>query len=176
MLRFSQHTGRRMIGLAIGAVMACGQAAWAQNLTVMPIGQAWARNSVNVTIFRNDPITTAGDQQFAAYYNEQGNVVIAQRKLGETDWKTTVTALHGHVQDAHNDISLIADGELGDPNPVEAVRAVVERDGADAYSMVLVSTLPRLASRWLRLDVPSRIARATGLRVHHVEAPARVSR
>lgn len=111
MLRFSQHTGRRMIGLAIGAVMACGQAAWAQNLTVMPIGQAWARNSVNVTIFRNDPITTAGDQQFAAYYNEQGNVVIAQRKLGETDWKTTVTALHGHVQDAHNDISLIADGD-----------------------------------------------------------------
>ena len=73
-------------------------------------------------------------------------------------------------------VGFLADGELGDPNPVEAVRAVVERDGADTYSMVLVSTLPRVASRWLRIDVPSRIARATGLPMSHVEAPARVAR
>jgi hypothetical protein len=73
-------------------------------------------------------------------------------------------------------VGFLADGELGEPNPVEAVRAVVERDGVDTYSMVLVSTLPRMASRWLRIDVPSRIARATGLPVSHVEAPARVPR
>ncbi|HEX8322751.1 MAG TPA: BNR repeat-containing protein [Tepidisphaeraceae bacterium] len=81
------------------------------HVTLLPVGQAWARNSVNVAVFRNDPITTAGDQQFVSYYDADGRVVIAQRKLGDTAWKTTVTDLAGDVTDAHNVISMIADGD-----------------------------------------------------------------
>jgi hypothetical protein len=77
---------------------------------LMPIGNAWAQNSVNVTVFRADPITTAGDQQFAAYYNADRHVVIAHRTIGKPDWATTVTSLTGKVIDAHNGISIIADG------------------------------------------------------------------
>ena len=66
------------------------------------------------------------------------------------------------------------DGEIGGPSPVDAVNDLLLREGADAYDVVLVSTLPHAVSRWLRIDVPSRIARNTGIPVRHVEAPARV--
>ena len=79
--------------------------------TLMPMGDAWARDSINVTSFRNDPITTAGDQQYAAYYNADRHVVIARRTIGQTEWTTSVTALTGNTADAHNGISMIADGD-----------------------------------------------------------------
>jgi hypothetical protein len=78
---------------------------------LMPIGEAWAKNSINVTIFRNDPVTTFNDKQFAAWYNPEGRVVIASRTIGQTQWTTTVTNLKGNIKDAHNVISIIADGE-----------------------------------------------------------------
>jgi hypothetical protein len=68
------------------------------------------------------------------------------------------------------------DGEIGGPSPVESVDEVVQRDGPDAYDLILVSTLPHAVSRWLKIDAPSRIARRTGIRVRHVEAPDRVLR
>jgi hypothetical protein len=47
-----------------------------------------------------------------------------------------------------------ADGEIGDRDPVAAVRdAARGRDVAE----VILSTLPTGASRWLRQDVPSRL-------------------
>lgn len=80
------------------------------DVTTTALGPAWAANSINTVVFRNDPITTVGDQQFAAYYDAQGHVVIAQRTIGRGEWKTTTTALTGNIRDAHNAISLIADG------------------------------------------------------------------
>lgn len=76
----------------------------------MNLGPAWAANSINAVVFRNDPITTAGDQQFAAYYDATGHVVLAQRTIGQAEWRTTVTTLTGNIKDAHNAISLVADG------------------------------------------------------------------
>ena len=78
---------------------------------LMPLGPAWAANSVNATVFRNDPVTSHADRQYAAYYNGDGRVVIASRTLGQTDWKNTVTSLTGDVKDAHNGISIMADGQ-----------------------------------------------------------------
>ncbi|HYO08663.1 MAG TPA: BNR repeat-containing protein [Tepidisphaeraceae bacterium] len=77
---------------------------------LMPLGPAWAANSVNTTVFRNDPITTHADQQYAAYYDANGKVVIATRTIGQKEWKTTSTNLTGNIKDAHNGISIIADG------------------------------------------------------------------
>ena len=61
-----------------------------------------------------------------------------------------------------------AEGELGDPDPLAAVRAVLARE--DPFEEIIVSTLPSRLSRWLRMDLPSRIARATGIPVTPVEA------
>src|SRR5439155_5225139 len=83
----------------------------AQTTLLMPLGRAWASNSVNTAAFRHDPITTHGDQQYAAYYDADGRVVIATRTIGQTNWKTTVTDFRGNVKDAHDVISIISDGD-----------------------------------------------------------------
>jgi hypothetical protein len=104
-------TAKTRAGGAIVAVaLTAASAAAADDVKLMPLGDAWARNSVNVTVFRNDPITTAGDDQYAARYDADGHVVIAHRKLAEATWSETVTDLTGKVTDAHNVISMIADG------------------------------------------------------------------
>jgi hypothetical protein len=83
----------------------------AEQPLLMQIGDAWAQNSINTTVFRNDPVTTFGDKQYAAYYSADGHVVIATRTIGQTDWQQTVTPLKGNLKDAHNVISIIADGD-----------------------------------------------------------------
>jgi hypothetical protein len=84
---------------------------FAAQRALMPLGPAWGANSVNAVIFRQDPITTHGNRQYAAYYDAEGRVVVAARNFNQTDWKTTVTDLRGDTKDAHRDISLIADGD-----------------------------------------------------------------
>ncbi len=62
-----------------------------------------------------------------------------------------------------------ADGEVAPHDPVEKVAALAAQQGYDA---VLVSTLPSNLSRWLRIDLPSRLARAVDVRVEHIEGSA----
>lgn len=59
--------------------------------------------------------------------------------------------------DLFHDNDVIADGEVGDANPVYAAGVVLRREGRGAFQGIIVSTLPTGPSRWLRLDVPSRL-------------------
>ena len=59
------------------------------------------------------------------------------------------------------------DGEIGDPDPVAAVQ---DAANSASYEEVIVSTLQKHVSKWLKLDLPSKAAHATGLPVTHVEA------
>ena len=59
--------------------------------------------------------------------------------------------------DAFHDERIIADGEIGDANPVYAAGVVIRREGEDAFTGIILSTLPAGPSRWLHLDVPSRM-------------------
>ena len=62
---------------------------------------------------------------------------------------------------------LQASGKIGDANPVLAVLdACREVD----YEEVIVSTLPAGPSRWLKRDLPNRIARAIDVPVSHIVA------
>ncbi|MFA9430657.1 hypothetical protein [Egicoccus sp. AB-alg2] len=61
----------------------------------------------------------------------------------------------------------VADGELGDPDGAEAVRQALDHVEVDE---IVVSTLPAGLSRWLKLDLPSRIARAVDMPVTTIEA------
>lgn len=62
-----------------------------------------------------------------------------------------------------------ATGEVGDSDPVYAVRSVLDRE---TFQEVIVSTLPAGLSRWLKLDLPSRISRMVDVPVTTVEASA----
>ena len=58
------------------------------------------------------------------------------------------------------------DGQVGDAEPLMAIADAVNRE---RYDEILISTLPRRASRWLHLDLVSK-ARGLGLPVTHVES------
>jgi hypothetical protein len=59
-------------------------------------------------------------------------------------------------------------GHVGDPNPVAAVQDAVY---AGQYDEIIVSTLPSRVSRWISLDLPSKV-RGLGLPVLHVQPDA----
>ncbi len=61
----------------------------------------------------------------------------------------------------------VDDGKVGDPDPVAAVEDAVNfRD----FDEIIVSTLPKHVSKWLKVDLPHRVERATRKPVTHVEA------
>ena len=61
-----------------------------------------------------------------------------------------------------------AAGEVGADDPLEATRAVLAHQAP--FDEIIVSTLPRRLSRWLRLDLPARIGRLARVPVTTVEA------
>jgi hypothetical protein len=61
----------------------------------------------------------------------------------------------------------LAQGKVGDPDPLAAVQDEVN---FAKYDEIIVSTLPGGISKWLKLDLPHRVERATGLPVKHVIA------
>lgn len=60
-----------------------------------------------------------------------------------------------------------AEGEVGDPDPYTAAKNVLDRRTFDA---IIVSTLPTGVSRWLKMDLPSRLGRLSEAPVTAIEA------
>jgi hypothetical protein len=71
-----------------------------------PIGLAYAGDGVNAGIFRVSSVLSANGRQFATYYDADGNIVVASRKLGQGDWDIAVEPFKGNVKDAHDDVVL----------------------------------------------------------------------
>jgi hypothetical protein len=57
-------------------------------------------------------------------------------------------------------------GHLGDAEPLMAIEDAIN---LGSYDEIIISTLPKRVSRWLKLDVVSK-TKALGLPVTHVEA------
>ncbi|MGZ4666306.1 MAG: hypothetical protein ACXV5Q_15070 [Frankiaceae bacterium] len=62
-----------------------------------------------------------------------------------------------------------ASGEVVDADPVDKVRQEL---GTTEYDGVIVATLPRRLSRWLVMDLPHRLTRASRIPVTHLESSA----
>ena len=77
-------------------------------------------------------------------------------------------SLLGHLASA----DAAATGEIGDPDPLQAIAAVLERGSFDE---VILSTLPAGVSKWLGMDLPSRVRRTVTIPVTVVETSAQES-
>lgn len=76
---------------------------------IVPLGDAWATNSINTVIFRHYGLLTVGGQQIAAFYRDRHTLRLVLRDLAsgrirQSDLKGT----YG-VDDAHNTISIGVD-------------------------------------------------------------------
>jgi hypothetical protein len=67
------------------------------------------------------------------------------------------------------DLGCEVTGEVGDARPVDAVLDVLNRE---TFDEVIISTLPPGVSRWLGMDLISRVRRAVTVPVSHVPAAA----
>ena len=65
------------------------------------------------------------------------------------------------------DVGLECTGATGDPDPLAAA---CDAANAGEFDEAIVSTLPKHVSKWLHLDLPHKVAHATGLEVEHVKA------
>jgi hypothetical protein len=62
------------------------------------------------------------------------------------------------------------EGMIGDPNPLDAIHDAVNLHGFDE---IIISTLPTRVSKWLKLDLPSKLS-GLGLPVTTVTAEGRI--
>jgi hypothetical protein len=88
-------------------------------------------------------------------WTEGHDRAVARRRLDEAQLRMTAEGL-------------TVAGEVGSDSPVDSVDEVLRRDGHKHFTGIIVSTLPLNVSKWLKLDVPSRIQRKTMLPVHHL--------
>jgi hypothetical protein len=87
-----------------------------------------------------------------------------------TDMNAGAVAAEESLQTAlarWQDAGLDCMGRCGDPDPLAATSDAVN-DGD--FDEVIVSTLPKTLSKWLHLDLPHKVAHATGLPTEHVTA------
>ena len=87
-----------------------------------------------------------------------------------TDMNAGAVAAEEHLGRAlarWRDVGLQCNGRTGDP---DALAAAVDVANEHDFDEVIVSTLPRHLSKWLHLDLPHKVAHATGLPTEHVSA------
>jgi hypothetical protein len=67
--------------------------------------------------------------------------------------------------EALRELGVEVQGVVGVDRPMDAVMDALREDHFDE---VVVSTLPHGVSHWLHIDLPARVARYSGLPVHHI--------
>ncbi|WP_373824813.1 BNR repeat-containing protein [Bacteroides heparinolyticus] len=78
---------------------------------LVEVGKGYSRTSVNTTIFRNNSVVTHGDEQYIGYYDGDGFLTLGKRTAGSEQWTLHRTQYKGNVEDAHNVVSVMLDGD-----------------------------------------------------------------
>jgi len=76
----------------------------------IPIEKGWSSTSINAVVFRKNSLVTHDDIQYASFYDVDGRVILAKRELPFLEWEIQKTRYQGNVEDAHNSISIMVDG------------------------------------------------------------------
>lgn len=107
---------RRLTNLAglIGFLLFCaGCYTGTQTLSprLVEVGAGYSQTSVNTAVFRNNSLVTHGKEQYISYYDADGYLTLGKRKLGTEQWILHRTQYRGNVEDGHNVISMMLDGD-----------------------------------------------------------------
>ena len=94
--------------------------------------------------------------------------VVDPEDQSRTEAEDTLELAVPLLEEASNSL---VDGIVGDPEPLAAIQDAINLHGFDE---VIISTLPKRFSRWLRLDLPHKAA-GLGLPVTTVTAKGRES-
>lgn len=78
---------------------------------IINISKGWSGNSINTVVFRHNSLVSYKNYQYASFYDQFGNVILAKRKLGKSKWEIHKTKYSGNVKDAHNNIAIMIDGD-----------------------------------------------------------------
>jgi hypothetical protein len=122
--------------------------------------------------------TADSDELHAALVQRANDGPIDVTLLAPAAWE--VVDPHGGTQSAWRRLNaaltrlgaagIRARGVVGDADPLAAVQSIWY---AERFDEVIVATLPRHLSRWLRLDLPRRVEQLTGVPTRHVIASER---
>lgn len=83
--------------------------------------------------------------------------------------RTLAEARLEHELERLKRLGVEARGDVVDADPIAHIQGLLSEH---TFDLVLVSTLPRRLSRWLRTDLPHRLQRAIGDVVEHLEGDA----
>lgn len=61
-------------------------------------------------------------------------------------------------------------GQIGTSRPSDVIGDVLRQNSDDAFDEIILSTLPAGPSRWLAMDLPSKVRRSHDVPLTHVEA------
>lgn len=79
------------------------------NVNLVTVDTAYSATSVNVAIFRNNSVVTRDSMQYVSFYDRNGYVTVARRKLDDTLWDVVHSRHRGNINDGHNVISIMVD-------------------------------------------------------------------
>jgi len=82
----------------------------AESVRITTLEPGWARSSVNAVIFRQHGLVTHDSIQYAAFYDANGSVALARRRIDAAVWEVRTTPYRADVTDAHDAISIGVDG------------------------------------------------------------------
>jgi hypothetical protein len=113
--------------------------------------------------------TVDSDELYDALFERAGHGPLAVTLLVPQDQHTGLGQRVNSALIRLHAAGIDAEAMLGDVDPA---CAVIEVWDPRRWDEVVVSTLPLGTSRWLRIDLPRRIARAVDAPVAHVECTA----
>lgn len=107
------------------------------------------------------PATPIGESPWDGYdYRREVGFEEAKRRLEQ-------------CRELISDLGAEVDGEVGEADPIDAVRDLFDR--GRSFDRILLSTFTSGFSRWLRLDVPHRLGRITDVPIEHFQSDVAVS-
>ena len=99
--------------------------------------------------------------------DEFADPVLDATSLGKTSWERARQHLYSELDRLHKE-KIEATGEVCDPEPIDAVKALVSKR---TFDEIILSTLAPGISRWLHMDLPRRLQRAVTVPVTVIIAP-----